>query len=237
MFIGLSQRGGVTVRGDVGKDSDDREPTRLKTLHRRGDLTTDNGGRVTWENIKKDERDAVAVTSSHPNSKTVSATFTFDDDDLFSGVWEYPWNGTITNTNRSYADIGVYGEQPGINWANARAPFFFSKSGFAVYVDTPIYGTFGFQPGRVEVAFNTSILNYTVMFNPNLTELISQYTTLSSKPSMPPDSAYGPIFWSDNSNEDFHAGVTNAEENFYDIVNHLYYNQIRATGMFADSKK
>jgi hypothetical protein len=28
--------------------------------------------------------------------------------------------------------------------------------------------------------------------------------------------------------------VSNAQENYYDVVSHLYYNEIRATSMFAD---
>ena len=32
----------------------------------------------------------------------------------------------------------------------------------------------------------------------------------------------------------FHGSVSNAQENYYDVVDHLYYNQIRATSMFAD---
>lgn len=42
------------------------------------------------------------------------------------------------------------------------------------------------------------------------------------------------MFWSDDFEEDFHAGVSNAQENYYDVVDHLYYNEIKATAMFAD---
>ncbi len=80
----------------------------------------------------------------------MGAAFAFPLNDSFYGVWEYPWSGSITNNNRSYADVGIYGDQTGVNWSNARAPFFFSKSGFGVYVDTPQYGAFDFaRAGQV----------------------------------------------------------------------------------------
>jgi hypothetical protein len=44
----------------------------------------------------------------------------------------------------------------------------------------------------------------------------------------------GPTYFSDNWNTDFHGDVSNAEENYYDVVNHLYYNQIRGAALFAD---
>ncbi len=58
------------------------------------------------------------------------------------------------------------------------------------------------------------------MFNQNLTALLMQFANLSSKISMPPETGYGPIFWSDDFEQDFHQGVVNAQENYYDAVNH-----------------
>lgn len=208
-------------------------PTRT-TKSRVRSLATEDGGQIQWDSITPN---AVRVNAAYPTATTVSAAFSFLEGDSLYGIWEYPWNGSITNNGQSYADIGVYGDQPGINWANARAPFFFSRSGFGVYVDSASYGTFDFSKGgSVSYTFNASTLSYTVMYNQNLTALLMEYMGHSSKIEMPPESGYGPIFWSDNFEEDFHAGVTNAEENYYDVINHLNSNQIRATAFFADRK-
>jgi alpha-glucosidase (family GH31 glycosyl hydrolase) len=51
---------------------------------------------------------------------------------------------------------------------------------------------------------------------------------------MPPTSGLGPTFWSDDFTQDFHGNVSNAQENIYDVFNHLRANKIRATSSFAD---
>jgi len=214
-----------------GDETGSPRPANVKQ-QRRSELTLEDGGKVEWHNI---DQHSVKVQTKYAQVKPVGAAFGFPAGDLFYGVWEYPWNGSITNNNHSYADIGIYGEQPGINWSNARAPFFFSKSGFGVYVDTTELGNFDFSiPGQVRFAFNASSLTYSVMYNTNLTALLMQFSSMTNKIEMPPESGYGPIVWSDDWEQDFHTGVTNSEENFYDVVSHLYYGQIRATAMFAD---
>jgi alpha-D-xyloside xylohydrolase len=218
------------LSGNAGEEA---QPVDLKH-QRRGEYATEDGGHVEYHNLGTSP-DAVRVFAKYAQVRPVGAAFGFPPGDLFYGVWEYPWNGSLTNNNHSYADIGIHGDQPGINWANARAPFFFSKSGFGVYVDTPEIGTFDFSvPGQVRFTFNASSLTYSVMYNTNLTALLTQFMSMSSKIEMPPESGYGPIFWSDDWTKDFRGGATNSEESFYDVVDKLYYNQIRATAMFAD---
>lgn len=175
----------------------------------------------------------VNVESEDPAAVTTAA-FSFVANEIFYGVWEYPWNGTITNQNVNFEVKGLFGDQPGVNYANARAPFFFTRSGFGVYVDTLEMGSFHFSSSGANFTFGKPSLAYNVLYNRNLKELLMQYANMSSKPSLPPDSGYGPIFWSDNILTDFHGNVTNAEQNLYDIVDNLYFNKIRATGMFAD---
>ncbi len=152
------------------------------------------------------------------------------------GVWEYPWNGAITNENHSGSDIGVYGDQPGINWSNARAPFFFSKSGFGIYVDTTDYGVFDFsQSGQVKFTFNATTLTYSVIYNTNLTALLMEFAEpLQQDPDAALTQATGPSSGATTLSRTSTAAWPNAQDNYYDVANHLYYNQIRATAMFAD---
>lgn len=145
--------------------------------------------------------------------------------------------GQITSNDVEFELKGV-GNAEGINWASARAPFFITTAGYGVYADTLQMGSFDFtKKGEAQFIFNTNSLVYYIILptSPgNYKSIIQEYTALSSRIEMPPDSGYGPTFWSDNFEQDFHGSVSNSQENYYDVVDHLYYNEIRATSMFAD---
>jgi alpha-D-xyloside xylohydrolase len=194
---------------------------------------SNNGGKITYSNINPH----VVKVQVNTNSHFVGARFSVSDDELFYGVWEYPWFDQITNTNVEF-DLKGTGNSDGVNWSNARAPFFITNAGYGIYADTLQMGSFDFTtPGQAQFIFNTSSLVYYIILpsSPgNYKSIIEEYTALSSRIEMPPDSGYGPTFWSDDFEEDFHGSVSNAQENYYDVVNHLYYNEIRATSMFAD---
>jgi len=167
----------------------------------------------------------------------VGAQFKTNPSDQFYGVWEYPWFEGLTNANVEF-DLKGLGDSDGVNWDNARAPFFFTNAGYGVYTDTLDMGSYAFTtPGEAQFIFNSSSLVYYIILPTapgDYKSILETYTSLSSRIEMPPDSGFGPTFWSDNFEQDFHAGVTNAQENYYDVINHLYYNQIHATSMFAD---
>jgi alpha-D-xyloside xylohydrolase len=101
-------------------------------------------------------------------------------------------------------------------------------------------GSFDFTiPGQAQFVFNTSSLVYYIITpksKGDYKSIVQAYTAISERIEMPPDSSYGPTFWSDDFEQDFHGSVSNAQENYYDVVNHLYFNQIRATSFFADRK-
>ena len=194
---------------------------------------SNHGGQITYSKISPN----VVRVQVNSNYHFVGARFSVSDDDLFYGVWEYPWFDQITNTNVEF-DLKGTGNSDGVNWSNARAPFFITNAGYGVYADTLEMGSFDFTtPGQAQFIFNTSSLVYYIILpksTGNYKSIIEEYTALSSRIEMPPDSGYGPTFWSDDFEEDFHGTVSNAQENYYDVVNHLYYNEIRATSMFAD---
>ncbi|KAI9730865.1 MAG: hypothetical protein M1834_005583 [Cirrosporium novae-zelandiae] len=191
------------------------------------------GGQISWilidPSIVK-----VSINSSNP---FVGAQFDIDPIDFFYGVWEYPWFDSIENTNVSFELKGV-GNSEGINWSNARAPFFLTNAGYGVYADTLDMGSYDFTvPGQAQFIFNTSSLVYYIILpktKNDFKSIITQYTGLSARLTMPPDTGYGPTFWSGNFEEDYHDGVSNAQENYYDVVNHLYYKHIHATSMVVD---
>lgn len=194
-----------------------------------------SSGQITHKNIN----DQVVQIQIKSNASYTGARFNTPTDELFYGVWEYPFSNQLTNTNVSF-DLKGIGNADGINWSNARAPFFLTTAGYGVYADTLQMGSFDFAtPGQAQFVFNTSALTYYIIQPKSpgdYKSIIEEYTALSSRTEMPPDSGYGPEFWSDDFTTDFHGSVGNAQENYFDVVDHLYYNEIRATSMFADSE-
>lgn len=179
----------------------------------------------------------VAKVQLNTSSAFHGARFSDEVTTHFYGVWEYPFHYQISNKNISF-DLKGVANNLGINWVNARAPFFLTSSGYGVYADTLKMGSFDFtNPGEAQFIFNSSSLVYYIILpteKGNLKSVIEQYTELSARSEIPSTSGLGPTFWSDDFTQDFHGSVSNAEENIYDVVNHLYYNQIRATSTFAD---
>ena len=194
----------------------------------------DDGGQISFSTTNRQVVRVVVNTSSD----FVGARFSAPESANFYGVWEYPWDGQqLANTGVDFELKGVGGSH-GVNWDNARAPFFFTDAGYGVYTDTLDMGSYNFkQPGAAEFIFNSSTLVYYIIVpkeRNDFKSIMTAYAELGNTIYMPPDSAYGPNFWSDDFEQDFHHGVHNAQENYYDVINHLYDYQIHATSMFAD---
>ncbi|KAH7058902.1 glycosyl hydrolases family 31-domain-containing protein [Macrophomina phaseolina] len=191
------------------------------------------GGRITSNFVS----DTVAKIQINANNPYVGADIGAGSDALRYGVWEYPWDGKVANENVTFEIKGI-GEATGVNWSNARAPFFLSSAGYGIYIDTLAMGLFDFSnSGSTRFVFNaTSLTVYAILPTApgDYKSILTQYAKLSSYIYMPPDTAYGPIVYSDNWETDFHGDVSNAQENYYDVVDHLFDNHIRASAMFAD---
>jgi len=209
-----------------------------------GDIAN-NGGEITYQSVYPH---LIKVQISTKPGSFIGARFNAQPDSLFYGVWEYPFSNKLSNNGVKF-DLKGVGNAEGVNWSNARTPFFMtsnpaSGSAYGVYADTLSMGSFDFTTsGQAQFIFNIGSLVYHIIIPENdskgdnggaYIDIVSQYTALSSRIEMPPDSAYGPTFWSDDFTTDFHGSVSNAQENYYDVIGHFYYNQIRATSMFAD---
>ncbi|KAF4303866.1 Glycoside hydrolase family 31 [Botryosphaeria dothidea] len=179
----------------------------------------------------------IAKIQINSSSAYVGAEIGASSEALRYGVWEYPWDGKVANENVTFEIKGV-GEATGVNWCNARAPFFLTNAGYGMYIDTLAMGLFDFSdPASSRFVFNASSLTIYVILPtaPNdYKSILTQYAELSSYIFMPPDTAYGPIIFSDNWETDFHGDVSNAQENYYDVITHLFDNRIRASAFFAD---
>ncbi|KAE9978612.1 hypothetical protein EG327_007342 [Venturia inaequalis] len=206
-------------------------------------LSTDGTGSIT-NNETSGTITSTLITPSiarvevNTSSEYVGARFAIAKDERIFGLWEYPWNGTLINKDLLF-DLKGVGDADGINWSNARAPFFMSSQGYGVYADTLAMGSYDFtQQFHSQFIFNASTLVYYIILSEgsrtNFKSILTQYMNISSKIEMPPDSAYGPTFWSDDFRQDFHDGVENAEENILDVAEKLNGNQIHATAIFDD---
>ncbi|KAI7204368.1 hypothetical protein KC352_g18537, partial [Hortaea werneckii] len=87
-----------------------------------------NQGQVAWESVNSQ----VARVTVNTSSSFVGARFFAEAGDRFYGVWEYPWDDKLDNAGIEF-DLKGVGNSEGVNWANARAPFFFSNAGYGVY--------------------------------------------------------------------------------------------------------
>lgn len=193
----------------------------------------DNGGQISYSIVNTQ----VARIEINTTSSFVGARFSASENTHFYGVWEYPFlNRRLVNDDVQFEIKGV-GNAQGINWANARSPFFLTSAGYAVYADTLSMGTYDFsQPGTAEFTFNTSSLVYYIILprTPHdYKSLLTAYADLSNTIYMPPDSSYGPIYWSDDWEQDLH-GANNSQQSYYDTITHLHDLQIHGTAMFAD---
>ena len=179
----------------------------------------------------------IAKVTLNTSNAFHGARFSASHGARFYGVWEYPFNNQINNANVTF-DLKGVGNNIGINWCNARAPFFLTSAGYGVYAHTLKMRSYSFEaPGDAQFIFNSSSLTYYVILPKNsggLKSVIEQYTELSARSEVPAVSGLGPTFWSDDFTLDFHGSVSNAQENIQDVVNHLYDNRIRATSIFAD---
>lgn len=213
-----------------------------------------DGSHVRWDASISGEAAITAAFADPAGPNNI--TFGFTGTPRFYGIWEYPWNKSITNNHYGAnltastaeeqsrvvptSDIGIYGTQPGINWCNARAPYFFTDNGYGVYVDTQTPFTFSNHgvEGGTQVVLETSEANitYTILYTQtDIKTLLGRFAKLSSYPLMPPDTAYGPIFWSDDFEQDFHDNsIRNSQDDINDVANHLEEYKIRATSFFAD---
>ena len=194
---------------------------------------TGKDGSITYSAINSQ----VVKVSVNTTASFTGARFSTDERDHFYGVWEYPFlNRQLINDGVDFELKGV-GNAEGINWANARSPFFLTSAGYGVYADTLEMGNYDFStPGQVSFNFNTSSLVYYIILPAapdDYKSLLTAYADLSNTIYMPPDSAYGPIYWSDDWEQDLH-GLANSHQSYYDTITKLNDFQIHGTAMFAD---
>jgi alpha-D-xyloside xylohydrolase len=83
-------------------------------------------------------------------------------------------------------------------------PFYHASSGFGVFVDGLMQGTFDLaktDPGRVVLRFDqdpaTGVFRYCVILGPGYAKIVERYTSLTGRPWLPPRWVYTHMRWRD----------------------------------------
>jgi hypothetical protein len=192
----------------------------------------------------------IAPSILHVHTQTTGTTLSFTGAQFSTtpgakhyGVWSYPFNDSITNAEIAFDLKGLQGND-GINYASARAPFFISSAGYAVYADTQAMGSFSFsdEMGQVEFRFNATALKYYIILPEVMggegafKSLLTQYASLTDTSPLWSPRAYGPMFWHNDFQRAsaFPEGVGNAQEFVRDVVDQLAAHRVRASAVMVD---
>ncbi|KAL3444049.1 glycosyl hydrolases family 31-domain-containing protein [Aspergillus insuetus] len=184
-----------------------------------------------------------STAGSGPGLSFTGAQFSTTPGAKHYGVWSYPFNASITNAEIAFDLKGLQGND-GINYASARAPFFISSAGYAVYANTQAMGSYSFSDelGTVGFRFNATALDYYIILPEVISgegafkSLLTQYASLTDTSPLWSPRAYGPMFWHNDFQRQsaFPEGVGNAQEFVGDVVDQLAANRVRASTLMVD---
>lgn len=168
------------------------------------------------------------------------AQFSTAENALHYGVWAYPFNESIVNSDIAFDLKGLQGND-GINYASVRSPFFVSSAGYAVYTDTQAMGSYSFssEDNQVQFIFNATEIAYYIILpesEGDFKSLLTQYAGLTDTSPLWSPRAYGPMFWHNDfqRTSGFPEGVSNSQEFVEDVVDKLAQHRIRASAVMVD---
>jgi alpha-D-xyloside xylohydrolase len=156
-----------------------------------------------------------------------------DQGEHYYGIWEYPFGGNIDNRGGDRDFIG-FQHLPDVNFANARAPFYVTSRKYGIYVESTAQGHFSIaQAGKTSLSFKEAQLKYDVIYGPSYGDVLRRYNELAGPPIMPPDWAFGSIWWRDDHHEDLRR-VRDAQEKVIEDADKLRALHIPAGSMWLD---
>jgi alpha-D-xyloside xylohydrolase len=208
-----------------------------------GALTLSNGqsGQLQFTFPSPDQLHInLSVTGTQPTS--IQERFT-DQSEHYYGVWETAYPTNLDNRGISASYNGVESTTAKDVFASsARAPFYMTSKNIGVYVPTQSSGQFTFAvSNNTSFSFNQSSLSYDVMYGSDYKQILGQYRALAGPSLMPPDWAFGTIWWRDDStrlpqyNDGTRAGgAANAQQLVSEDAAKLQQYHIPATGMWLD---
>src|SRR3984893_11648209 len=93
-----------------------------------------------------------------------------DQGEHYYGIWEMPFGGNIDNRGADHAFLGIR-HQPDVNYASARAPFYFTSKKYGVYIESTAKGHFAIAlAGKTSFSFFDTQLKYDVLYGPSYSD-------------------------------------------------------------------
>jgi alpha-D-xyloside xylohydrolase len=156
-----------------------------------------------------------------------------DQGEHYYGIWEMPFGGNIDNRGADHDFLGIR-HQADVNYSSARAPFYVTSRKYGIYVESTAKGHFAFaQSGKTSFSFFDTQLKYDIIYGPSYADVLKRYNAMAGPARMPPDWAFGSIWWRDDHHEDLR-GVTNAQEKVIADADRLQALHIPAGSMWLD---
>jgi alpha-D-xyloside xylohydrolase len=135
-----------------------------------------------------------------------------DQGEHYYGIWEAPFGANIDNRGADHDFLGIR-HQADENYSSARAPFYVTSKKYGIYVESVAKGHFSIAhgDGKTSFSFFDTRLKYDIIYGPSYADVLRRYNSIAGPARMPPDWAFGTIWWRDDHHEDLR-GVTNAQE-------------------------
>jgi alpha-glucosidase (family GH31 glycosyl hydrolase) len=170
-----------------------------------------------------------------------------DNDERYYGVWEHGYEDRNLDNDGLGFDIRNVRESDGWNFsgddddidkvyaASARAPFYMTNTGIAVYAETLARGRYEFdQDDKTGFEFQTPELTYHVITG-DYKQILNTYNAIAGPSFRPPDWAYGSIWWRDDHKDvPDYTGASNAQELVLADAKVLRDTRIPATAYWID---
>jgi alpha-D-xyloside xylohydrolase len=156
-----------------------------------------------------------------------------DQGEHYYGIWEYPFGGNVDDRGGD-RDFFGFEHLPGTNYANARAPFYFTSRKYGIYVESVAQGHYSIaQAGKTSFSFKDPQLKYDIIYGPSYAEILNRYNAIAGPPVMPPDWAFGSIWWRDDNHEDLRR-ANNAQDKVIEDADRLRALHIPAGSIWLD---
>lgn len=180
-----------------------------------------------------DRPDALRVELAHDLGTATRVREQFaDQGERYYGLFEYPFTGALDNRGLD-CDLVGYGGASGTNYANARAPFYWTTRNYGIYADSNAFGRYTVAAsGNTRFYFDEPSLTYHVIHG-SPAEIMQVYNDLAGGTYMPPDWAFSTIWWRNDHHDDLD-GLPDAQSRLLEDALRLQQLAIPAGGMWID---
>jgi alpha-glucosidase (family GH31 glycosyl hydrolase) len=155
-----------------------------------------------------------------------------DQGERYYGLVEYPFASALDNRGLEGDLIGYHGAL-GTNFANARAPFYFTDRNYGIYTESDALGHYALAiDENTSFSFRMPTIRYHILYG-SPRQILQSYNTIAGGSFMPPDWALGSLWWRDDHYQDL-SGLPSAQARLLEDARKLQELGIPASGMWID---